>query len=333
MPFITHTVVLKKDLSAGTGFAASLKRLKTAPAALSFTLRERVAAELGWADGMMLSVQLGDGEHHGLVRLKADAAGTAKVVRRVAGNGDGKRGGPYIAIALGHVPQFVNRSEAKRWCQFETVEDGWVEVVLPSWADETGIKRQRIALPSQATLQIAPPARTVHIPGDPPPGRSALDQLKSNGGGGATRGAARRRAEARESVVHADAERQDAEVEQDTLDRLAALAQTFRLTAGEARLLKCLMDGRLKTKAMLLDAASTDSMEVDLKTVDVHVHKLRKKLKGHLVEVETVWGQGYKMDARNIARVMVLVDGGVPGRADDEAEVADLADAPDSDAA
>lgn len=333
MGFTTHTVVLK-SADSGSGFAASLKKMRTAPAALSFSLRVKVADELGWRDGTMLAVQIGDGEHHGLIRLKPDDAGTAKVVRRVAGGADNKRGGPYFTVALGHLTQFVDRSEAKKWCRYDAIEDGWIEVVLPSWADETGVKRDRVALPSHRTLALAPPARSTAIPGDPPPGRSALDQKRleqpKRSGGGVTRGAARRLAEAREAQEHAVLEQVEAEAEQAGADRLAALMKTFRLTGGEARLLKCLMDGRLKSKSALLDAASTDALEVDLKTVDVHVHKLRKKLKGHLVEIETVWGQGYRMAAHDIARVIILCDGGAPGRDADESELSQR-DASDAD--
>lgn len=312
MSFTSFTVVTR-PAATGTGFAASLKRIKGAPAVLTFTLREGVAAALGWGDGDVLAVQLGEEEHHGLVRLKPDAGGSARAVRRVAG---GRAAGAYLSVSLGHVPAFVNRAEPKKWCQFEALDDGWVEVVLPSWADDTGIKRTRVALPSAATLMIAPRhggGLSGRLPGDPPPGRSALDQM----GVPPTRGDARRQAEAREAETMADDEAAEAQRMADYADRVADLTRLFGLTRIEALYLDCLLDGRLKSKEALLAAGHEDGAEVEIKIVDVFIHKLRRKLKTRLVEIETVWGQGYRMSAEMIARV-----GGLLGAAREQERAA-----------
>lgn len=167
--------VATKPASAGTGISASLKLVRKATLArLSLAINAATAATLGFSDKDMLEVLIGAEEHHGLIRLrKNNSVGTAVVSRR-----NGMKSTTYFAVALGHVPNFVNRSEAKRWCQFEQVEQGWVEIVLPSWADETG-KVKRLPPPAAGHVQAPVAKRSSGIiggmMGDPPPDRSALN--------------------------------------------------------------------------------------------------------------------------------------------------------------
>ncbi len=320
MPFTEFTV--PRRTSEGTGFGASLKKPRGGgKAALSFIVRESTALALGLADKQRLVVHLGDGEHHGLVRLRKDDTGSAIVIRRVAGRGSGT---PYFMIALGHVPNFVDRTEAKRWCQFEVLAGDVIEVVLPSWADETGRRRDRDprALSAPAALQIAPPPSIVsRLAGDPPKGRSALDQAL-------TRGEARRQAEAREAAEHVRRESEARESESEATERLAVVMRAFGLTKAEAQFMQALLPGRAVTKEALYAAIDRRDDEVDIKIVDVLASKVRKKLRPHGVEIETVWGTGYRLAPDMAARAEVLIagiDGGAPTREDDEAELAALA--------
>ncbi len=150
MPFESFEVQTPEKIKLGTGLSCSLKRMKAGPAQMALTLRPAVAAELGLEDQTKLRVMVGSGEHHGILRFTKDPEGSAVVLRREAGTGEeGGRGGPYFSIRLGHMPPFINRSEAKRWCVFELLEDGIIEVVLPSWADETGPNRRNKAIPQE----------------------------------------------------------------------------------------------------------------------------------------------------------------------------------------
>jgi len=161
--------------NTGTGVKVSLKRTNKSAARMSMTLNETIAKDLGWADGDKVEVMIGEGEHHGLVRLrKNNSAGQGTVQRRATGKG------AWFSLRLGHQPAFVDRSESPRWCQWEMIENGWIEVVLPPWADETG--------PNRSAVRTAPPSRvgtgqrtdqpvtdvTAVLMGDPEPGRSAL---------------------------------------------------------------------------------------------------------------------------------------------------------------
>lgn len=75
--------VIAKTAGNSTGVTASLKQMRASPAKLSFAISEDRARELGWSHGDMLEVLIGDGDHHGLVRLrKNNSVGTAAVSQR-----------------------------------------------------------------------------------------------------------------------------------------------------------------------------------------------------------------------------------------------------------
>lgn len=173
MGFSNFKVTLANK-AAGTGVTASLKKTNGAAARLSLAISLPVIEGLHWADGDVLEVLLGDGDDHGKVRLRKNASvGTAKVSMRQSIGG--KAG--WVAVNLGHVPAFVDRSEGKRHCQWITLGGGWLEITLPSWAAETGGPRREPAL-QEAVRAVRAPSRTVtpNLMGDPPKGRSALDQ-------------------------------------------------------------------------------------------------------------------------------------------------------------
>ena len=68
------------------------------------------------------------------------------------------------------------------------------------------------------------------------------------------------------------------------------------LTATEFRLLKLLMehDGRVLSRERLLSEAWGYSLDVDSRTVDTHVRRLRRKLGSRAGLIETVIGVGYR---------------------------------------
>jgi hypothetical protein len=177
--FHPFKVVSKAAGGGQTGVSASLKSLRGAPAKLSFAITAEKARELGWVDGDMLEVLIGQDEHHGLVRLRKNhSVGTARVSRRKAMNDT-----TWFHVALGHVPAFVARSEPKKHCQNEVLDaaaGGWLEIVLPSWADETGkVKRAPVASSPVTTSARTGRDAAPRMMGDPPKGRSALDQQRS----------------------------------------------------------------------------------------------------------------------------------------------------------
>lgn len=54
--------------------------------------------------------------------------------------------------------------------------------------------------------------------------------------------------------------------------------------------------GRMKTKEQLLKAISSIVDEApEIKIVDVYICKLRKKLAGMSLSIETLWGDGYRI--------------------------------------
>ncbi len=71
------------------------------------------------------------------------------------------------------------------------------------------------------------------------------------------------------------------------------------LTATEFRLLRVLMErqGRVQTRARLLTDVWGYSEDVDSRTVDTHVRRLRRKLGAEADRLETVIGVGYRLRA------------------------------------
>lgn len=79
----------------------------------------------------------------------------------------------------------------------------------------------------------------------------------------------------------------------------------YGLTAHEGRLLGMLITREQCTKEQLLagiySARADDPPEI--KIVDVYVCKIRKKLKPFGIEIETLWGVGYRIAPASKARI------------------------------
>lgn len=307
MGFVTFTPAA--PTAQGTGMSVTLQKMRSAPARLNFSVSVKMAAELGWDDGAPIVVQIGEGEHHGLLRLRRDPAGQVKVQRRVTGNG--KVGGPYFRFSLGHLPQFVNRSEPRKWVQWERLEEGWVEVVLPRWADETGPAGARARVVPPLPVAVAKPSGqqlTANLMGDPPKGRSALDQRPAVE---PSRSALRRQAEERERAEHDRAEAADAARLASQLDAAALLQRRFGLTPSEAAMVSALGDGRVKSREVLLAAYGVNAADddaADPKTVDVFMVKIRKKLMVAGIVIDTVRGAGFQMSAPGVQRLNDMLE-------------------------
>ncbi|MDQ0320019.1 hypothetical protein QO002_002157 [Pararhizobium capsulatum DSM 1112] len=166
--------------TTGTGIKVTLRKAKTGPASMIFSIKGDIAIKLGWAEGDKLEVLIGTDGDHGLLRFrKNNSAGDAVVKFKRA-----MKAITYATINLGHQARFVDRSEAGRWCQHEEVEDGYLEIVLPRWADETAPKKPLAQIP-MATKPTQPPEKPVasravtsDLMGDPPPGRrQMLDKI------------------------------------------------------------------------------------------------------------------------------------------------------------
>lgn len=179
-------VIEIKPASTGTGVKASLKKVKSAAAKLSITITGSAVKAIGWAAGDGIEVLIGEAEHHGLLRMRKNkSVGQVAVSEREAPRG----GLTYQTVALGHQACFVDRSEVSRWCQWEQVEEGWIEIVLPKWADETAPRKSANGAPKPATIvKTDGPLRkenvTSTLMGDPPAGRrEMLEKVGKIGGG------------------------------------------------------------------------------------------------------------------------------------------------------
>lgn len=79
--------------------------------------------------------------------------------------------------------------------------------------------------------------------------------------------------------------------------RLLLQGEEVPLTATEFRLLKILMErsNRVQTREKLLTDVWRYAEEVDSRTVDTHIRRLRRKLGPEADRIETVIGVGYRM--------------------------------------
>lgn len=330
MSFLVRTIVTTAKAAERDEVSASLKKVRGAPASLSLVIRPAFIERVGWVDGTVLEVAFGKDEHHGLLRLRENTAGGARLKAMEAGRG---KKGRYFRIGIGRCPEFVDRSESAKACLVEILDGddaGWIEIVLPRWADETSPNKagQADRRPSIATAPVAggrPSAVRDIAPrlmGDPPPNRSALAQRASE----PTRGQARRQAEAREtqSNVVAEAAEWNRKAADDNV--LADLMGAFALTSSEARLVRTLADGKLKSREALHLATYGDDPQggPEIKIIDVFIVKIRKKLQVRGVQISTVRGEGYRIEAPALARLRQVLDA-QPSRDDDEAELAAMA--------
>ncbi len=81
--------------------------------------------------------------------------------------------------------------------------------------------------------------------------------------------------------------------------RVEVRGEEIVLTATEFRLLRVLMErqGRVQTRSRLLTDVWGYSEDVDSRTVDTHVRRLRRKLGAEADRIETVIGVGYRLRA------------------------------------
>lgn len=78
--------------------------------------------------------------------------------------------------------------------------------------------------------------------------------------------------------------------------RLRVHGEEVPLTATELRLLKLLIEraGRVQTRGQLLSEVWGYADDVDSRTVDTHIRRLRKKLGAEAERIETIIGVGYR---------------------------------------
>jgi two-component system phosphate regulon response regulator PhoB len=79
--------------------------------------------------------------------------------------------------------------------------------------------------------------------------------------------------------------------------QLRIAGEEIPLTATEFRLLKLLMEraGRVQTRGQLLTDVWGYAEDIDSRTVDTHIRRLRKKLGVEAERIETVIGVGYRL--------------------------------------
>lgn len=81
-------------------------------------------------------------------------------------------------------------------------------------------------------------------------------------------------------------------------DAMSNLQKLLGLTWREASILEMLSDGKCRTKEQLMSGLYWDRHDdetPEIKIIDVFVCKIRNKISGSGILIETVWGVGYKV--------------------------------------
>jgi two-component system, OmpR family, response regulator len=85
----------------------------------------------------------------------------------------------------------------------------------------------------------------------------------------------------------------------DTIGRAAAIdGRPLSLSVHETGVLEVLLHrfGRVVSKEQLVEQLYSYDREVTYNTIEVYVHRVRKKIQGAGVTVHTVYGRGYRLD-------------------------------------
>ena len=151
---------------------ASLAMGKQATRArLVVSLSAEIAEKIGATEKSKFEVLIGRGTDHGILRLrKNNSAGIVSPHRLKCS----------LVFNLGHIADYPNRREKAAPCMAEVLDQATIEVVLPRWAD----RKQAAAVAPAVTAPKPAIGASVGgaIMGDPPRGRSALDQKRARGG-------------------------------------------------------------------------------------------------------------------------------------------------------
>lgn len=95
----------------------------------------------------------------------------------------------------------------------------------------------------------------------------------------------------------------------DVIDDFAVRCRrAFGLTATEAHILNVLMRRAQVAKASLFEALYGDRIAApEPKVLDVMVHKLRRKIGQRGIQIETIWGVGYRLTPDMRAKIEALL--------------------------
>ncbi len=284
-PFNVQT---KAPAYIGTGIGATLSKRKNSrrPARLSLSFNKLAIDALGLKKNDRFRVVLGSAEHHGLIRLVPVSAKDAdKYCAILQERKFGRSSAIWFQMDLGAIETLVDRAEQKRWCQWEKLDiDQGIEIVLPSWADET---RPRLKTTISATPQKHLPA----APTQKEPAAIASSQkfLKDEGD---------RAERSRENKRLTDKR------------KAFKLADHFDLTDTQARMLEFLARTGTAEKEVMHAALDGDDPNggPDPKILDVQLSRMRPVLAHKGINIETRHGGHLQLEQGALMRIRAVLD-------------------------
>ncbi len=86
-----------------------------------------------------------------------------------------------------------------------------------------------------------------------------------------------------------------------------AKMKSLGFTRAEGRILTCLATGRIWSRQQIRTASWQWGDEYDTKTIDVHVHRLRNKLKHHGIQIKTDRGTGFYIEPESLLKLHAIL--------------------------
>jgi hypothetical protein len=132
MAFNTVKLIQKTHSHAeATGVSVGLVKLRSAKALTRITLTKRGFEESGWKANDQIGLQIGTGEHAGLIRLVPMAPGARLAVKTLKNKFAGEV--TLYTLNLGHRPEFPDIAFKAAPVQWEALSGGVMEITLPDW--------------------------------------------------------------------------------------------------------------------------------------------------------------------------------------------------------
>ncbi|WP_319517273.1 hypothetical protein [uncultured Martelella sp.] len=131
MSFTRVIIQEAKAPATETGCRVSLYKLSQQPAKLRIIFDKAAFEAAGLTADQCFYLEIGDGEHKGLIRMVPHQSGDLTGRNRKRGRSSNMR--VTVEFECGHIQQFVNRAEKACPTHWRRFEDGTIEIAMPRW--------------------------------------------------------------------------------------------------------------------------------------------------------------------------------------------------------
>lgn len=130
MSFTRVIIQEAKAPATETGCRVSLYKLSQQPAKLRIIFDKAAFEKPGITADQSFYLEIGAGEHKGLIRMVPHQSGDLAGRNRKRGRSSMRS---TVEFECGHIQQFVNRTEKACPTHWRRLEDGTIEIAMPRW--------------------------------------------------------------------------------------------------------------------------------------------------------------------------------------------------------